>query len=188
MSRRHPDADLPYRHAHPTEKCGCGRPAVIVRLLTEGEFPWCGKEQHDISEELRRAEREAVLKQAWGKGGARKRLANIAAVTLIACVLVGATDNKADAAGRCPQYEHLLAAHSMPVGTFSRIMYRESNCQPRVRSRTRDTGLLQINDINHVWLSRRLGTHVTVGWLKVPANNVRAAAALYRSFGVRPWR
>jgi soluble lytic murein transglycosylase-like protein len=88
----------------------------------------------------------------------------------------------------CPQYDHLLRKHGMPVSQFSRIMFKESSCRPAVRSRTRDTGLLQINDINHQWLSRKLGTRVTIAWLKYPENNVRAAAALYRAYGTNPWR
>jgi soluble lytic murein transglycosylase-like protein len=90
--------------------------------------------------------------------------------------------------GSCPQYEHLLAANGMPVQFFSRIMFRESNCRPEVRSRTRDTGLLQINDVNHKYLSKKLGVRVTIEWLKNPANNVRAAAVLYQWGGTRPWK
>jgi soluble lytic murein transglycosylase-like protein len=90
--------------------------------------------------------------------------------------------------GSCPQYEPLLAAYNMPVSFFSRIMYRESNCKPHVRSRTRDTGLLQINDVNHKYLSKKLGVRVTIEWLKVPENNVRAAHVLYQWGGTRPWK
>jgi soluble lytic murein transglycosylase-like protein len=109
------------------------------------------------------------------------------AISMAAVSVTGLSSTAEARSGSCPQYEGLLAANNMPVSTFSRIMFRESGCQARVRSRTRDTGLLQINDVNHRWLSRRLGTHVTVAWLKNPANNVRAAAALYRTFGTRPW-
>jgi soluble lytic murein transglycosylase-like protein len=95
----------------------------------------------------------------------------------------------ADARTRtCPGYEHLLAEHGLPVAHFSKIMYRESGCQPGARSRSRDSGLLQINDVNHRWLSQRLGTPVTSSWLMDAENNVRAAAELYDVYGTRPWR
>lgn len=111
----------------------------------------------------------------------------LVAAALGSLALVTITPAVADAAQRCPQYESLLARNGLPVGTFSRIMHRESNCRAGVRSRSRDTGLLQINDVNHRWLRRQLGAPVTVSWLKVPSNNVRAAAVLYHAFGTRPW-
>jgi len=86
------------------------------------------------------------------------------------------------AEGRCTQYEPLLREHAPPIGWdvahFSRIMWRESRCTPDVRSRTSDTGLLQINDINHSFLRQRLGEHVDRWTLTDPTQNIRAAAAL----------
>lgn len=99
-----------------------------------------------------------------------------AAALVAACLAVPATN--AEASGTCPQYEPLFRRYGLPASTFSRIAWRESRCQPGVRSSTRDTGLLQINDVNHPWLSRTLGVRVDQAWLRVPANNVRAAAAL----------
>jgi soluble lytic murein transglycosylase-like protein len=100
------------------------------------------------------------------------------------------TPSKAEAlpSRRCPKYESLLAQNNLPVATFSRIMFRESNCNPLVRSKTSDTGLLQINDVNHEYLSKKLGVKVTIQWLKNAANNIRAAAVLYKWGGLRPWR
>lgn len=77
---------------------------------------------------------------------------------------------------------------------MSRIVWRESRCQPDVRSRTRDTGLLQINDINHRWLSDRFGKPVTVELLYNPETNIEAAALLFRFWqrtagnGYQPWK
>ena len=77
---------------------------------------------------------------------------------------------------------------------MSRIMWRESRCQPEVRSRTRDTGLLQINDINHRYLSDRLDTQVDVTVLTDPQFNIVAAAELFRFWdrhtgnGYQPWK
>jgi hypothetical protein len=52
--------------------------------------------------------------------------------------------------GRCTQYEPLLEAIQPPdgwdVARFSKIMWRESRCDPTARSVTKDSGLLQIND------------------------------------------
>lgn len=122
--------------------------------------------------------------------GRNVRLRLVAAVT--ALVLVGAVVTDHDAAGaaqgRCGAYEALLARHGLPVRTFSHIMWRESRCQPRVVNRSSGTvGLLQIHPVNRGWLSRRLGQTVTSRGLQSPALNVRAAAALYRSQGLRPW-
>lgn len=86
------------------------------------------------------------------------------------------------AVGRCKIYEQLLEDRAPAAGwdtlKMSKIMWRESRCQAWVRSKTSDTGLLQINDVNHPWLSDRLGVAVTIEWLKDPTNNVTAAAAL----------
>jgi soluble lytic murein transglycosylase-like protein len=77
---------------------------------------------------------------------------------------------------------------------MSQIMWRESRCEPAVRSRTSDTGLLQINDINHPYLRRALGEWVDRWTLTDPAQNVRAAAALctyWQQAGagcLQPWK
>lgn len=114
------------------------------------------------------------------------------AALVTAAAVVAGLAAPADAGGRrgtCPEYHALLAAHGLPVATFSRIMWRESRCQPAARSRTRDTGLLQINDVHHRWIRRTW--HVAgpvVAWLQVPEHNVAVAGALYRRDGTRPWR
>lgn len=110
------------------------------------------------------------------------------------CVPVD-TAKPSQAVNACPQYEHLLQQHSpgWDVKRMSRLMWRESRCQPEVRSRTRDTGLLQINDINHKWLSDRWQKPVTVEYLQDPTVNVLAAAELFRFWerhsrnGYQPW-
>jgi len=97
------------------------------------------------------------------------------------------------AANSCPQYEALLTVHNpgWDVKRMSHIMWRESRCQPHVRSRTRDTGLLQINDINHTYLTRR---HIDVTNLTNPDTNIRAAAQLFKFWdrhtgnGYQPWK
>lgn len=84
--------------------------------------------------------------------------------------------------GRCPKFEPAIAAYAPPggwdIGRMSRYMWRESNCHPTVRSTTRDSGLLQINDVNLPYLRRVLHEPVTRWTLTAPAQNVRAAAAL----------
>lgn len=119
------------------------------------------------------------------------RLAAVMAAVMSMC---GPAD-QAKPINSCPQYEALLQIHSpgWDVPRMSRIMWRESRCQPELRSRTRDTGLLQINDINHRFLRERLGD-VGVEQLRDAELNVRAAAELFRfwdshgSSGYLPWR
>lgn len=97
---------------------------------------------------------------------------------------------------RCAHMEPILKAYSpgWDVRRMSGIMARESNCLPTVRSRTRDTGLLQINDVNLSWLSERAGFPVTVELLKNPYVNVYLAAELFRFWdrsvgnGYQPWK
>jgi hypothetical protein len=101
-------------------------------------------------------------------------------------------------AGRCTQYEPQLAAHAPPggwdVATMSAVMWRESKCTPTARSATQDTGLLQINDINHAHLRAALGEAVTQSSLTDPTQNIRAASELCRFWQASgrgcyaPWR
>lgn len=81
---------------------------------------------------------------------------------------------------RCENFEPLLAAAhpDWDVVRMSEIMWRESRCQPEARSPTSDTGLLQINEINHDYLSARLGVLIDEHSLTEPALNIAAAALL----------
>jgi len=120
----------------------------------------------------------------------------VLAGALIGGILVG-TAARADGATvrRCPQWEALMAAHGLPVATFTRIMHRESRCQPgAVNRRTGDTGLLQLNPV--VWrdqrpwvkaLRARCGAPTRAAALD-PAVNVCVAAGLHARLGLRPWR
>lgn len=80
--------------------------------------------------------------------------------------------------GRCTQYEPLLAALQPPGGwdvvRFSKIMWKESRCKPDARSRTRDSGLLQINDIHIASLTAQFGSFDPFD----PIDNIKAAAVL----------
>lgn len=99
--------------------------------------------------------------------------------------------------GYCTQYEGLLAALAPPGGwdvpQMSRYMWRESRCQPEVQSQTSDSGLLQVNQVNHAFLTNVLGEHVDRYTLLDPTLNIRAAAALctyWRNAGAgcyAPW-
>jgi len=94
------------------------------------------------------------------------------------------------AGGRCPQYEALLVTNApkggWDIGRMSKYMWRESRCTPYVRSRTQDSGLLQINDINLRYLSAKLNMNITPATLMNPEVNVRAAAKLCE-FARRVW-
>jgi len=102
-----------------------------------------------------------------------------------------------DVQGRCTQFEALLVeqapATGWDVARMSRYMWRESGCWPEVRSPSRDTGLLQINDVGHGYLREALGEDVSRWTLVDPVQNVRAAAALCTywveagSSCYRPW-
>lgn len=98
---------------------------------------------------------------------------------------------KADAAaGRCSQYESALTALApkggWDVNRMSRYMFRESRCTANVRSRTRDSGLLQINDVNLPYLSNKLGAPVTSWLLMNPTYNIWSAARLCE-YARRAW-
>ncbi len=84
--------------------------------------------------------------------------------------------------GRCTQYEDLLMIHAPAIGwdvlRMSRLAWRESNCWAVIRSRTSDSGLLQINDVSLTFLNDALGEQVDPFTLMDPVQNVRAAAAL----------
>jgi soluble lytic murein transglycosylase-like protein len=66
-----------------------------------------------------------------------------------------------------------------------RTVYRESRCNPTARSRTADSGLLQVNDVNLGWLAAR---NVTVDDLYTVPGNLYAGLLLWRAYGWRPWR
>ena len=121
-------------------------------------------------------------------------------IALTAALLIGSLTHAghADAAGgRCKQYEPLLQTYAprrgWDIGRMSRYMFRESRCTPHVRSRTQDTGLLQINDINLQYLTRKMGKPITIDALRDPATNIQAAALLcnfWRQAGrscYQPW-
>ena len=118
-----------------------------------------------------------------------RRKALAAAALSLATVIPTPTTTEA-ATGRCPQYEVLLAQLAprggWDVKRMSRYMWRESRCTPTVRSRTRDSGLLQINDINLPYLSSKLGVRVTPWLLMNGGYNVWAAARLCE-YGRRAW-
>ena len=83
---------------------------------------------------------------------------------------------------RCTQWEPLLIELAPPSGwsvdRMSKYMWRETRCIPNLRSTTADSGLLQVNDINHPYLRGVLGEQVDRHTLSDPVQTVRAAAAL----------
>ena len=130
------------------------------------------------------APRSRRARSADHAGACQMRALAITAALLVAPMHCDApaTSTVTSTKGRCTQFEPLLAelapAGGWDVARMSRLMHRESRCQPGVRSRTRDSGLLQINDINHRFLRGRLGEHVDRWTLQNPRQNIRAAAAL----------
>lgn len=98
-----------------------------------------------------------------------------------------ATDSGSGASsnGRCVGYEGLLAQYSpgWDVVRMSRIMYRESRCQPGAHNSSGATGLLQILKSHCGWLAPRIGGCN----LTSPSYNIRAAAELYKNGGMAHW-
>src|SRR3954471_10327258 len=99
----------------------------------------------------------------------------------------------------CPQHEELLEQHAPQAGwdtaRMSRIMWRESRCQPEAYNRGgRAAGLLQITPVSYPYLRDALGEWVDRWTLMEPEQNVRAAAALFDYWahsgrsGYLPWR
>jgi hypothetical protein len=95
-----------------------------------------------------------------------------------------ATGSSAVVDGRCVGWEPLLADYSpgWSIERMSRIMYRESRCQPAVRNRSGATGLLQIMPMHCAWLAG-----CSVQMLRDAAYNIRAGAALWRRQGYQAW-
>lgn len=98
-----------------------------------------------------------------------------------------------EVSGRCTQYEHLLEANGLPVDQFSRIMYRESRCNPGARnSSSGAAGLLQIMP---QWVTRWNGCTDTMhelGACSVDALydagwNIHMAKRIYDLQGTRAW-
>lgn len=97
--------------------------------------------------------------------------------------------SSASSNGRCVGWEGLLAAESpgWDVAQMSRIMYRESRCNPGARNRSSSaTGLLQVLSSHCPWLAGKLGG-CSRDRLTDPVYNVRAAAALWRNGGSNHW-
>jgi len=92
--------------------------------------------------------------------------------------------------GRCIGAEFLLG-HFSPgwsVERMSRIMYRESRCQPGARNTSSTaTGLLQILASHCPWLSRQMGEPCSRDRLTDPTYNIRAGAVLWREQGYGAW-
>jgi Transglycosylase SLT domain len=116
-----------------------------------------------------------------GTGSESPTIAPIVASAAVEAVIVPGPDGTL-IEGRCTQWEHLLIEHAPPKGwdalRMSKLAWRESNCWPAIRSKTSDTGLLQINDITLEFLNTELGEPVDRWTLTDPVQNVRAAAAL----------
>jgi len=81
--------------------------------------------------------------------------------------------------GYCTQYEPIIELlgpeGGWDVRSMSRIMWKESRCDPTARSRTRDSGLLQINDM---WIDEFTAQWGHTPDFNDPITNIKAAAVL----------
>jgi len=105
----------------------------------------------------------------------------VVAATLLAIVVVAPATTNAGRPTSCPEYEAALRTYAPPggwdVAQMSAIIARESGCVPAAKS-ARDSGLLQINQVNYTYLTTVLGEAVTRESLGDVVQNIRAGAAL----------
>lgn len=137
------------------------------------------------------------------------------ATVITATMMMTPTRATASATGTCPQWEAKLRQYGMPVKEFSRIMYRESRCQPKVIGwnyrtgtsyrdcklspaatykrckavRSYDSGLLQVNSgwatLTAQVCKSRQGD---LSVLLNPECNLAVASAIYKDSGIGNWR
>lgn len=140
----------------------------------------------------------------------------ILTITLLLGLAVPAAPANAAPAGRCPEYEPLLRKYELPVPLFSRIMWRESRCEPRAIGwnyrpgkshrdcklapaaiyrkcravKSYDSGLLQINSSWVTVTAQVCGTpYGKLSALLDPECNLRVGAYLYAGGeGIANWR
>ena len=93
--------------------------------------------------------------------------------------------SSASSGGRCVGYEGMLAQYSpgWDVVHMSRIMYRESRCNPGAANSAGATGLLQVLRSHCAWLASRVGPCN----LTSASYNIRAGAELWRNGGYAHW-
>ena len=125
-------------------------------------------------------------------------MAVFAAVPLAGCHIAWIDDpvwgpGGTEVQGRCTQWEHLIEANDLPVDQFSRVMYRESRCNPGARnSSSGAAGLLQIMP---QWITRwgicddfsRSAGGCSVSALYDPGWNIYYAKKIYDIQGGRAW-
>jgi hypothetical protein len=97
------------------------------------------------------------------------------------------------AGARCPEIWTPARTAGWPewaLPTVDYLVHRESRCLPHVRSSTRDTGLMQINDVHLVWLAEH---NIGQPDLYDPTTNLHAAWLLFQQAdqmfgcGWQPW-
>lgn len=103
------------------------------------------------------------------------------------------TTSTVPASALCPDVWPIALAAGWPQADLPKvdhIVWRESRCTPSARSRTRDSGLMQINDVHLGWLAAH---GITQAALFDPATNLRAGRLLWleaaRMYGCgwQPW-
>lgn len=96
---------------------------------------------------------------------------------------------------RCPEWHQLALDVGWPVEdlpTLDRVMWKETRCDPSLRSTSSDSGLTQINDVHLDWLWDQYG--ITQEALFDPAVNLTVAlwihdyADKHYGCGWQPWR
>ena len=152
-----------------------------------------------------------------------KHATKIIVVALIANVVFFATEARATeqpltnkTLTRCPKYEPLLKQYGLPVAEFSRIMYRESRCEPKAIGwnykkgmshldcklsaaatykrcsavKSFDSGLLQINSSWRSVTARACNSKQgDLSVLLIPECNMKVARVIYdNGKGIGNWR
>ena len=154
------------------------------------------------------------MELAYSIGGRIKRLIVAVLAAMIMTTGYGSGTARADA-NSCPQWHNKLKQYGLPVAEFSRIMYRESRCEPKVIGwnyragtsykdcklspastykrckavRSYDSGLLQVNS---GWVTLTAQTcQSALGDLTVllqPDCNLAVSGAIYKGSGIGNWR
>ena len=115
----------------------------------------------------------------------------------------------------CAKYHALMRQHGLPVRQMAWIMSRESKCEPRAVGwnyykgkgpqdclsgayhrhrncaavRSHDVGLFQINSRTWDSLVVQLCGHNTKSRILMrPSCNVKVAGAIYKRYGLEPWK
>lgn len=129
------------------------RLGIALIFTTFGAFYWWTGDMHD-----QQAVDAGLQVEVAATAQPQERATTVATTTTTTTTTVlPIVYPPAPETAKCPQWWELAQQAGFTYDelehALDRIMWRESRCQPEVRSRTADSGLLQINDIHLDWLA-----------------------------------